>query len=84
MGFFSNVAAAVSGAGSIAGAVTAVAKVVGQAMGLVHDHNVDVGGQNKIIAADNAATARVNEDVAQAAVDTTDRVVADRLRNGEF
>jgi hypothetical protein len=50
----------------------------------IHDHNQRVAGEDGVIAQDNAASAKVNEDVAKAAVSATDAGALDRLRNGKF
>lgn len=63
-------------------AILAFFGIVQKAEEMVHDHNERVAGANRVIAADNAASARVNENVAQAAVDTTDAVALERLRDG--
>lgn len=48
----------------------------------LQQHHDEVNGQNKIIASDNAESAKVNENVAKATVDTTDAVALDRLLDG--
>jgi hypothetical protein len=71
-----------SGGGGIISAVDDGLKVVSKGEDLVHDHNVDVAGQAKIIAADNAASAKVDTNVAKAAVSTTDDVALGKLLDG--
>lgn len=68
----------------IIGAIGAVFGTAQKAEELVERHNDNVAGQNKIVAADSAASAQVNANVAKAAVDTTDAAVADKLRDGKF
>lgn len=48
----------------------------------IHDHNQRVAGENKVIAQDNADAAKVSANVAKAAVDTTDDVALNSLRDG--
>lgn len=62
--------------------VAGVLKLLNWATSAIQQHHDEVSGQNKIIAADNAATSKVNGDVAKAAVLTTDDVALDRLRDG--
>lgn len=70
------------GGGGIVSAVDDGLKLADDVTHEVHDHNERVAGETKIIATDNAASAKVNENVAKAAVDTSDAVALDKLRDG--
>lgn len=72
-------------------AITALLKTLSAALGFgekvvaaKHDEKQREAGRNEIIAGQNAETAKVNEDVAKAAVNSSDRVIIDSLRRGEF
>lgn len=67
---------------AVADAVDDTAKAVQKGEDLVHDHNENVAGQDKIIAENNAEAARVSANVAKTAVATTDAVALDQLRDG--
>lgn len=72
-------------------AIVAFFKTVSAALGLgekalaeKHDEKQREAGRNEIRAADNAQAAGVNANVAKAAINSSDRVVIDSLRRGEF
>lgn len=48
----------------------------------LQQHHDEVNGQNKVIAADNAQAAKVNENVAKAAVSNSDTAALGELLDG--
>lgn len=81
---WSLVSGAASGAAGWAGAVKAVFGFGDDVTKEVHDANQRTAGRNEVKADDSAASAKVNSDVAKAAVDTDGAAVADSLRKGQF
>jgi hypothetical protein len=77
-------ATGVSTVGAVAGAVSETAKAAGKVADAVHDNNERTAGADHVHAEDNAASAKVNENVANAAVSATDAGALDRLRKGKF
>jgi hypothetical protein len=84
MSIWSTIVGFFTGASSIAGAVGEVAKTAGKITDEVHDKNERTAGADHVHAEDNAASAKVNANVAQAAIATDDRAVLDGLRKGKF
>lgn len=71
-----------AGGGGVVSAVDDGLKVIAKAENLVHDHNQNVAGQDRVTATDNAEKAKVNAQVAQAAVDATDSRALSELQRG--
>ncbi len=71
-----------SGGGGIVSAVDDGLKLATAVTAEVHDHNQNVAGQDHVTATDNAEKAKVNEQVAQAAVDATDGRALSELQHG--
>lgn len=71
-----------TGGGGVVSAVDDGLKVIAKAEDLAHDHNQNVAGQDHVTATDNAEKAKVNEQVAQAAVDATDSHALSELQRG--
>jgi hypothetical protein len=69
----------------IAEALTAAAKFLGVAdkvAAMIQASQQKAAGKNELLATQNAESAKVNEDVAKAAVSTTDDAAVELLRRG--
>ncbi len=72
----------ITGGGGIVSAVDDAIQLGGQVLAEVHDHNQNVAGQDKIIATDNAASAKAQKNASQAMVNTTHDSALKQLSDG--